>query len=159
MMQKTEKWFLWGVEVRKEEFEQTPESVEIEKQILLEKNAQRRMAFLKKVGIERFLVHVKPKIIDTLNVSTGGEYELLTINLQNFKGTFLKMKNPSTGFFHVEGVPDKISTCREALAWRKPKALQRIPVSKNGAPWRQQGDVCIWPAEAESVQEFPEELF
>lgn len=31
---------------------------------------------------------------------------------------YLKMKNPSTGEYHIEGVPPSINTCKEALSWR-----------------------------------------
>ncbi len=32
--------------------------------------------------------------------------------------TYLKMKNPSSGDIHIEGVPAEIKSCQEALLWR-----------------------------------------
>ncbi|MDW8003009.1 MAG: hypothetical protein RMJ39_10200 [Deltaproteobacteria bacterium] len=34
------------------------------------------------------------------------------------RARYLKMKNPSTGKYHIEGVPPNIRTCKEALSWR-----------------------------------------
>jgi len=51
------------------------------------------------------------------------DYELLEVCFPNPAGPptrarYLKMKNPSTGKWHIEGVPPSVGTCREALSWR-----------------------------------------
>ena len=47
------------------------------------------------------------------------DYELVRIRLTDeILGNYLKMKNPSIGTFHMEGVPPEIETVTEALSWR-----------------------------------------
>ena len=55
------------------------------------------------------------KIIDTWL-----DYELLKLHIPNMVTTpiVLKMKNPSIGYYHIEGVPSYIKTVQEALTWR-----------------------------------------
>ena len=68
----------------------------------------------------------------------------------------LKMKNPSIGVYHMEGVPSNIKTVKAALHIRKPKALRDIPIDDtNGLDWYQQGDVCVWPKGAKTVKSLP----
>ena len=55
------------------------------------------------------------KLLDRWN-----EYELLELPIPGMRmqPRYLKMRNPSVGCWHVEGVPPEITTCRAALAWR-----------------------------------------
>lgn len=46
------------------------------------------------------------------------DYQLIRLDTELFQGTYLKMRNPSTGDYHVEGVPPAIKSCRDALMWR-----------------------------------------
>ena len=78
------------------------------------------------------------------------------MNLTNkIKGRYLKMVNPSIGTIHIEGVPTQCNTVLEALHERKPPEMRKIPVHENGMNWYQQGDVCIWPKDAESLRPEP----
>jgi hypothetical protein len=67
-----------------------------------------------KTIIERVCQKLDAKVLDK-----QGNYELLNLNLgENRIRPYLKMINPSTGTFHIEGVEPKIKTVVEALNWR-----------------------------------------
>jgi hypothetical protein len=53
-------------------------------------------------------------------VDKEGDYELWWVQLwhDGTWGRYLRMKNPSTGQFHLEGVPNSITTVKGALEWR-----------------------------------------
>lgn len=84
--------------------------------ILTTQNAEVRREIIRKIGIERAILGLKAKTIDAWD-----GYELLElppIEGMTIKAVYLKMRNPSTGTYHVEGVPPEIRTCRGALSWR-----------------------------------------
>jgi len=119
--------------------------------ILKEGNTEVRRELIRKVGIERIIS--KAKVVDNWN-----NYRLL--DFAKFYDDesyvpFLLMVNPSTGGQHLERVSAECKTVEQALNWRKPEALQRIPVSDNGEDWYQQGDVCIWPEKAIIIKPLP----
>jgi hypothetical protein len=128
-----------------------PEELDPEKVLGLE-NAQQRAEGIKLIGLERMWFG-KVKIIDQ-----WGNYELGDLPIGNSRtGRYLKMENPSVpDLWHVEGVPSAIKTVKEAINWRKPEAMTRIPINdKDGEEWYQQGDVCVWPKKAKSLREMP----
>lgn len=83
--------------------------------ILRESNVEVRREIVRKIGVERLIQKLGGKVVDSWR-----GYELLTLDIpgMGIKPTYLKMKNPSIGTYHVEGVPPRITTCREALSWR-----------------------------------------
>jgi hypothetical protein len=83
--------------------------------ILKERNVEIRREIVRKIGIERVCQQLHTESLDKWN-----NYELLSLPIpdMNIKAVYLKMKNPSIGTYHLEGVPPKIKTCRQALAWR-----------------------------------------
>lgn len=83
--------------------------------VLRAKNAEVRKEIVRKIGAGRVVQGLGGKVIDVWE-----DYELLRLDIPNMhpKPVYLKMKNPSTGTFHVEGVPPNIRTCRDALSWR-----------------------------------------
>ena len=83
--------------------------------ILREGNVEVRREIVRKIGIERLIQKLGGKVVDSWK-----GYELITLDIpgMGIKPTYLKMKNPSIGTYHVEGVPPRITTCREALSWR-----------------------------------------
>jgi hypothetical protein len=83
--------------------------------ILRERNIEVRKEIVRKIGIERILQKLGGRIVDAWN-----SYELVSLKMPDMRiePTYLKMQNPSTGTFHVEGVPPSITTCRGALSWR-----------------------------------------
>jgi len=90
-----------------------------------EKNADIRAEFIRKYGIDRMVS--KGKIIDTWEKYKNNlwwvksEYELLDMasifkNIQY--APHVKMKNQTTGIFHLEAVPPHIKTLEDAMKFR-----------------------------------------
>ena len=176
-----ETWYLYGVEVTKEEFEMPPEKVDIQKYIINEKNVQRKMAWLNKVGIELFYKRIgKATVLDEKKNKKGEIlYQLLEFNNKDIFSepvTYLYMRNPSVGVYHMEGVkrselPNIAKQLKKyglnlnpysiecAIHWRKPDEMRKIPVDNvNGEDWIQQGDVPLWNEHAKSLKLLPKEL-
>ena len=82
--------------------------------LLKEPNAEVRRELVRKVGIERVCKKLDAKVVDQ-----QGEYELLSLDLQDGRQRpYLKMRNPSIGVFHIEGVHPDCETVQQALNWR-----------------------------------------
>jgi len=83
--------------------------------VLEQTNAEIRREIVRKIGVERLIQKIGAKQIDSWN-----GYELLKIHIPNMQtdAIYLKMRNPSIGTWHVEGVPPNIKTCQQALSWR-----------------------------------------
>ena len=110
-------WCLNGVRVTKE-IAETPFDKLNANLVLTEKNAEVRREIVRKIGIERVVKDLGAKVIEK---SGDGMYELLKLRVENARikdRIYLKMRNPSIGVFHVEGVPATIKTIQEALNWR-----------------------------------------
>lgn len=102
-----------GVEVT-EDIVVTPPDKLPSKMILKETNAEIRREIVRKIGIEKICRDLNAKVIDKMD-----DYELLMLDLQDGRHRpYLKMKNPSIGTYHVEGVHPNCKTVKEALAWR-----------------------------------------
>jgi hypothetical protein len=98
-----------------EEIAVTPAEFLDPKLILKTNNADVKREIVRKIGIERVILKLGGKTIDSWN---GYELLRLDISEMRIKPTFLKMKNPSIGTYHIEGVPPGIMTCKGALSWR-----------------------------------------
>lgn len=108
-----EYFVLNGVHVPREIVE-TPASELNPALILRERNAEVRREIVRKIGIERVCEGLQARCIDS-----QGDYELLLLNLQDGRSRpYLKMKNPSIGVYHIEGVFPGCETVAQALAWR-----------------------------------------
>ena len=107
-------YFLNGVRVRREIVDCPPEHLDV-KMFLMERNLDVRREIVRRVGIDILLNRLGGKVIDRWQ-----EYELVQLNVPDMriKPTYLKMRNPSIGTFHVEGVPPDITSCKAALSWR-----------------------------------------
>jgi hypothetical protein len=115
-------WCLNGVCVTKE-IVLTPHDKLDPKLILKEKNAEVRREIVRKIGIERVCKGLKAKVVDSV-----GEYELLMLDLGDGRvRPYLKMKNPSVGTYHIEGVHPDCDTVKKALNWRN--QTEETPVS------------------------------
>jgi len=150
-------WALNGVRVP-EWLVTTPIEDITGQQVLSITNAQVRAEAIRKIGMERLVVISNPIVLDKEE-----NYEL--VDLQAMFETegpkpYLKMKNPSVpDLWHVEGVGVECTTIDEALHFRKPDNMRRIPVdAENGKDWFQQGDVCIFPKNATSLKPRPKIL-
>jgi len=92
----------------------TPARVLDPRLILRERNGEVRREIVRKIGIERICHELSAECLDS-----AGDYELLLLDLQDGRmRPFLKMKNPSIGVYHIEGVAPECRTVAEALAWR-----------------------------------------
>ena len=112
-------------------------------------NAQIRAEIIKKIGMARVLKDLNAECLDA---SDDGIYELLMLDLKDGRiRPFLKMLNPSTFEYHIEGVEPGCRTVPEALNWRNGDRIW----DKNGADWQQQGDVLIFPLGAKSYKPYP----
>lgn len=122
------------------------------RKVIEEPNVQVRAELIRKIGIERLLHSVGGRLLDSER-----EYELYELSMgPGITGIYLKMQNPSVPeLWHVEGVGPACRTVRDAIHFRKPAALQALAISEDGADWYQQGDVCIWPAEATAIKQWP----
>ena len=78
------------------------------------RNVEQRREGVRKVGVERLVQQMGAKVLDR-----QGDYELITLNLGDERiRPYLKMRNPSLGVYHVEGIHPNCKTVKEALAWR-----------------------------------------
>jgi hypothetical protein len=102
-----------GVSVTKEIVE-PPWNKLNSKLILTEKNAEVRKEIVRKIGSEKLCSDLKAKVIDKKD-----EYELLLLDLKDGRNRpYLKMKNPSIGVYHIEGVHPDCKTVEDALNFR-----------------------------------------
>jgi hypothetical protein len=93
-------------------------------QFMAEKNADVRAEFIRKFGVEN-LLSLGKKIDSHENYDepfwSSSEYELWdmeTLFQSHNYAPFLKMRNPTTGVWHVEGVSPKCRTLRDAIKER-----------------------------------------
>ena len=108
-------WALNGVRVPQIVAETKAEDLDA-KLILKEKNAEVRREIVRKIGVERVCQKLGAKILDK---SHDKVYELLNIDLGDGRSRpYLKMRNPSIGVYHLEGVPAEIKSVEQALNWR-----------------------------------------
>jgi len=107
-------YFLNGVRVSEGVVMCPPDQIDA-KIFLTERNMEVRREIIRRVGIEILISRLGGKVLDRWN-----DYELIQLNIPDMRitPTYLKMRNPSIGTFHVEGVPPDITTCRQALSWR-----------------------------------------
>lgn len=82
-------------------------------------DVNQRAAVINRVGMDRMLKYLKPKILDKDTVN-GLYYELLQVVIDdNRRRVYLKMENPSVpGMFPVEGVPPETTSVIQALFYR-----------------------------------------
>jgi hypothetical protein len=107
-------WSLNGVRVSKE-IAETPAGELDPKMVLTEKNAEVRREIVRKIGVERVCKKLGAKVMDR----KGEIYELLNLDLgENRIRPYLKMVNPSTGTYHIEGVSPECNSVEMALNWR-----------------------------------------
>ena len=84
------------------------------KLLLKEADAEVRREIVRKIGIEKICYDLSAKVIDG-----QADYELLLLDLgDGRRRPYLKMKNPSIGVFHIEGVHPDCQTVEQALNFR-----------------------------------------
>lgn len=108
----SELYYLNGVRMRREHV-MTPGEEMDAREVLKEQNVEVRRELIRKIGISSLLAHLDCKVLDR-----DGEYELLSVKLseQVQDARYLRMRNPSIGIWHLEGVEG--NTVQEAVNWR-----------------------------------------
>ncbi len=88
--------------------------------ILRETNAEIRREIVRKIGIEKVCKDLNAQPISHYRDEVNGmNYELLLLDLGDGRTRpYLKMRNPSIGVYHIEGVPPEITSAEQALIWR-----------------------------------------
>jgi hypothetical protein len=79
-------------------------------------NVEVRREIVRKIGVEKVLSDLGAEVIDKKD-----NYELVNLKLndnENRTRPYLKMLNPSTGTWHIEGIRPGITTVDEALQYR-----------------------------------------
>lgn len=76
------------------------------------RNVRIREFLLQRYGFEKFAKELNCKIIHK-----DGENELLRVSSGEEPIMMVKVRDPSTGRFHIIRVPPTMKTCREAIAW------------------------------------------
>ena len=115
-------WSLNGVKVPQYLAETPTEKLDLEF-FKKEKNADVKAEFIKKYGVQRMLSLGK-KMDDSSKSRNSwyvdSEYELYNLGsiFNRERAVFLKMKNLTTGTYHVEGVDPSCNTVNEALEYR-----------------------------------------
>ena len=112
-----DKWGIYslnGVRMKEEHVMTEAGKIDIQ-EIIKEKNTEVRRELIRKVGIERFLQKAGAKVLDK-----SGDYEVLSIRLSDEvpDARYLKMRNPSIGVWHVEGIESECDTVEKAINWR-----------------------------------------
>ena len=116
-------YVLNGVVVPREIVEKPGDELSAEL-IVREKNAEVRRAIINKIGIERVCIELNATVVNKYK-----NYELIVLEIgAETSRPYLKMINPSTGTYHIEGVPPDCKTVKAALAFRnktnkRPKTL------------------------------------
>ena len=114
-------WCLNGVSVPQNIVETPAEDLDCSL-ILKEKNIEIRKEIIRKIGIERILTELGGEVLEQ-----DANYALLNLDLKDGrKRPYLKMLNPSTGAWHIEGVAVGVKTIGEALSWRN--KTSEIPI-------------------------------
>jgi hypothetical protein len=106
---------LHGVPMTREHVMANPTDLD-PRAILTEANVDVRRELIRKVGMDRMIAVLEPKVLDT-----RGDYALLSVRLTEELADcrFLKMLNPSLpDTWHVEGVDPKCATVEQAINWR-----------------------------------------
>uniref|UniRef100_A0A6M3JH38 Uncharacterized protein n=1 Tax=viral metagenome TaxID=1070528 RepID=A0A6M3JH38_9ZZZZ len=90
------------------------ENVDV-KDLLKTRNAEIRREIIRLIGIEKVCEGLGAKVIDKQD-----GYELILLDLRDGRRRpFLKMRNPSVGEWHIEGVHPCVKTVQDALNYRR----------------------------------------
>jgi hypothetical protein len=118
-------WHLNGVKVDQWMAESHPDDMDA-RRVLQIKNVDQRRECIRRMGMERIIGQLDPKVLDTERREVGGEYRLLAVDMNHGEPwRFLQMVNQSTGAVHVEAVPRECGTVRQALNWRRAQNIDR----------------------------------
>lgn len=109
-------YFLHGVSVPPELVQVTAQALDVHRWVAQEPNAEIRREAVRKIGIERVCEALHAERIER---SDDEVYELLSLDIGGGqRRPYLKMRNPSLGVYHIEGVHPDCRSIQEALNWR-----------------------------------------
>ncbi|HEX5084516.1 MAG TPA: hypothetical protein VFY40_20940 [Blastocatellia bacterium] len=118
-------WHLNGVSVEQWMAENHPDEMDARK-VLRIRNVDQRRECIRRMGMERIVGQLEPKVLDVELREVGGEYRLLAVDMNHGEPwRFLQMVNQSIGAVHIEAVPRECSTVREALNWRRSQNINQ----------------------------------
>lgn len=94
-----------------------PETIEV-KEVLAERNVERRRVLLERLGYERFVAEANVKIVDRDTDTRGGSRRLLRVPMPNDEDLVcVEVTCPSTDRKYMLRVPPRTNSCRQAVAW------------------------------------------
>jgi hypothetical protein len=110
---------------------ETPADVLDPVMIQTEENADVRREIIRKIGIKRTIEKLGAETIDTATIG-GHDYELVLLSVRDVKRPYLKMSDPTTSEFYIEGIKPGITTVKGALAWREgeDEEAYELPVAR-----------------------------
>jgi hypothetical protein len=89
------------------------------RRVLQIENVDQRRECIRRMGMERIVGQLEPKVLNAERREVGGEYRLLAVEMNHGEPwRFLQMVNQSSGATHIEAVPRECETVRHALNWR-----------------------------------------
>lgn len=107
-------WCLNGIRVSQELSETPTRQLDVIKHVIKTQNVEVRREAVRKIGVERIYSELGGKILDQKD-----DYELVELDIgDGRKRPYLKMKNPSLGIWHLEGIHPDINTVDKAIQWR-----------------------------------------
>jgi hypothetical protein len=102
------------------------QELDVHQWVVKEPNAEIRREAVRKIGIERVCEQLGAVVIDRGQDHAGQPCELLLLNIgDDRKRPYIKLRNPSVGVYHIEGVDPSCSTLEAAFQFRN---------SQKGAP-------------------------
>lgn len=171
---------LWNTEVP-EWVAMTPAEDMDPAQVLAIENVAVRSVAIRKLGMERLIDQLPHSVVDeaTFHCRPAEDlpddgvrrYRLLDVDLAgaveggaadrqdrlSTVGRMLQMEYPGhPGIYCIEGVPNEITTCAEAIWWRA--GLKPEQIAEGGEEWYQQGDVVILPEGATKYRPYPSQM-
>jgi hypothetical protein len=96
----------------------TPKNKITKEMFLKETNADMRREVIRKIGMDKTIEILEPKVIDEFKTPTGGRYRLLGIKYDDRgERPYLQMQCPSTKNNHILGVGREVKTAKEAWCY------------------------------------------
>jgi hypothetical protein len=114
-------YHLWEYHIQEPEYHwiaTTPADQMKMKDVMRIKNTDLKSLALKKIGIERAYEKMDTTTVHEKTFKVGGHYTLFDVDFGGGPERYLRMKCPSKGEVHIEGVPTDCPTVDHARQWR-----------------------------------------
>lgn len=114
-----EEYFLHGVLVPREVVTTPADQLDLRRWVAQETNAEVRREVVRKVGIERVYQQLGATVVECGTDHAGQPCELVDLNLgDGRRRPYIKLRNPSIGVYHLEGVHPECRTLDAAFKFR-----------------------------------------